>query len=540
MCYSPKRFIRALISCAFLAPAPAQHQHGPASEKPVTLLSGLGIHQYRIRTADPEAQKFFDQGLRLLYGFNRYEALRSFRKASELDPHALMPHWGAAMATGPHINMDVDGDVDMKASCEAIERGRRLRDRAPRHERAWLEAAAARCPEFDASRYIRAMRKLAAEYPDDLEAATLLAEALMIPVRWRWWTRDGKPAEGTEEAVRILEMVLRRNPDHPGANHFFIHAVESSPSPERAIPSAQRLMGLVPQAGHLVHMPGHIWLLLGDYELAAGVNERAAEVDRRYMEGTGVTQSSYAGYYIHNLHFVAYARQMQGRYDDAWQAAQALSEAARPFLEHMPMMVDAFMPAPIFARLRFARWEEILKTPRPDSRLLASTAVWHYARITALAALKRRAEALREKADFDEALKRIPADWLWINNKARDVLAVAAASIDARLAENAAASLPHWQRAVELQDNLVYDEPPAWFYPVRESLGAALLRAGRPDQAEAVFREGLHRSPRNGRILFGLVESLRAQGKDHAAAMVATEFESAWSKADVKLRLEDY
>lgn len=382
MYYSPKGFIRALISCALLAPASAQHQHGPASEKPVTLLPGLGIHHYRIRTADPEAQKFFDQGLRLLYGFDRYEALRSFRKASELDPHALMPHWGVAMATGPHINMDVDGDVDMKASCEAVENGRRLKDRAPDHERAWLEAAAARCPEFDASRYIRAMRKLAAEYPDDLEAATLLAEALMIPVRWRWWTRDGKPAEGTEEAVRILEIVLRRNPDHPGANHFFIHAVESSPSPERAIPNAQRLMGLVPRAGHLVHMPGHIWLLLGDYELAA--------------------------------------------------------------------------------------------------------------------------------------------------------------SVDARLAENAAASLPHWQRAVELQDHLVYDEPPACFYPVRESLGAALLRAGRPAEAEAVFREGLYRSPRNGRMLFGLVESLRAQGKDHAAAMVATGFESAWSRADVKLRLEDY
>jgi tetratricopeptide (TPR) repeat protein len=517
----------------------AQHHHAPPAEKPPTLLPGLGVHHHPIATGSPEAQKFFDQGLRLLYGFNRYEALRSFRRAAELDANAIMPLWGMAMATGPHINMDVDGDTDMKASCAAVDQGRPLRDKAPEHERAWFDAAAARCPEYRPAEYIAAMRDLSRRYPDDLDAATLLAESLMIPLRWRWWSAAGVPAEGTEEAVRILEMVLRRNPDHPGANHFFIHAVEASPSPERAIPSAQRLMGIVPAAGHLVHMPAHIWLLLGDFETAAAVNERAAEVDRQYMDATGVTNSPYAGYYVHNLHFVAYARQMQGRYADAIRAAETLASAGAPHVESMAMMVDAVAPAPLFAMLRFARWDDILAAKAPDSRLPASTALWRFARATALAAKGRREEALREKQGFEEARAKVTADWLWINNKAADILTVAAASLEARVAPNAADALPHWRRAVELQDTLVYDEPPPWFYPIRESLGAALLRAGKPEDAEAVFREGLRLGPRNGRLLFGLLESLKAQGKTYAAESVKGEFERAWAKADVKLRLED-
>jgi tetratricopeptide (TPR) repeat protein len=527
--------MRTLLLCLLPLALFAQHPHGADGEKPIALLPGLGAHRHAI-AASPEAQKFFDQGLALLYGFNRYEALRSFRRAAELDPKALMPRWGMAMAHGPHINMDLDGDVAIAESCAAVKAGLALRESAPENERAYIDAVAARCPVFQPLKYVAAMRALAERYPDDLDAAALYAEALMIPARWRWY-RDGQPADGVREAEQALESVLRRNPDHPGANHFYIHAVESSPTPERAIPSAQRLMGIVPAAGHLVHMPAHIWMILGDYELAASTNERAAEVDRQYMKATGVTGSAYAGYYVHNLHFVAAARQMQGRMDDAIRAAQDLAAAAAPHVESMAAMVDAFMPAPYFAWLRFDRWDDILSAPAPDRRLLATTAIRHYARAIAFRAKGDRASAAGEQAAFEAARRRVPGDWLWLNNKASAVLALASDVLNARLALNDAASIPHWRSAVEREAKLIYDEPPPWYYPVRESLGAALLRAGQTAEAETVFRDGLRRTPRNGRILFGLMETLKARGNTAAADLVRAEFEAAWRRSGFRLQV---
>lgn len=510
-----------------------QHQHAQPAEKPVALLGGLGIYSRTISQSTPEAQKYFDQGLNLLYGFNRYEALRSFRKAAELAPGAVMPLWGMAMAQFPHVNMDLDGDVNLKEACAALDRTRGLT--APPHERALVDAARKRCPE-DSHAYIEAMKAAAAAYPDDPDTATFYAEAMMTPVRWRWW-KDGRPAEGMEDAIAALENVLRRVPNHPGANHFYIHAVESSPTPERAIPSAQRLMGIVPAAGHLVHMPAHIWLLTGDYELAAVVNERAAEVDREYMAKTGVTASSYVGYYVHNLHFVAFARQMQGRKADAVKAARAVTQAAEPMAAQMPEMLDAFMPTELFALVRFSDWDEILKVKKPDAKLLGTTALWHWARAQAMQMRGRSTAAAREQAFFEEACKKVPTGWLWINNKAVDVLAVAASVLEARLAASALNAIPDWKKAVGLQDALVYDEPPAWFYPIRESLGAAHLAAGQRAEAERVFREGLQKTPRNGRMLFGLWQALGAQGKAAAAELVQREFDDAWKRADVALRM---
>ncbi len=237
-----------------------------AQEKPVVLYQGLGAWRHPIATKSADAQKYFDQGLALLYGFNRYEALRSFRKASELDPAAVMPYWGMAAAQGPYVNMDGDPSFDLKAACAAVDSSRKKSGAAPERERGYLEAVAAWCPEFRPAEYIRAMKALAEKWPDDLDAQTLYAESLMIPTRWKWYSADGHPAEGMPEAERALESVLRRWPEHPGANHYYIHAVESSPTPERAIPSSQRLMGIVPWAGHLVHMPAHIWLALGNTE----------------------------------------------------------------------------------------------------------------------------------------------------------------------------------------------------------------------------------------------------------------------------------
>ena len=285
-------------------------------------------------------------------------------------------------------------------------------------------------------------------------------------------------------------------------------------------------------------MPGHIWLLVGDYELAAEVNENAAERDREYMKLTGVSGSSYAGYYIHNLHFIAYARQMQGRMTDAIRSAETISVSTSPLVKEMPMMVDAFVSAPLFALLRFQQWDALLALKAPDPQLVSSAALWHFGRAIAFTAKGKRQDALQEKNAFEAARRAVPKDWLWLNNKASDILDLASAILDARMADNDRASIPYWERAVALEDALVYDEPPPWFYPVRESLGGALLRAGMAAQAEAVFREGLRRRPRNGRMLFGLMKSLEAQQKMDAAAMVQKEFESAWKSADTILRVE--
>jgi tetratricopeptide (TPR) repeat protein len=336
------------------------------------------------------------------------------------------------------------------------------------------------------------------------------------------------------EAERTLEEVLRRWPDHPGANHLYIHAVESSRTPERAIPSAQRLMGITPGEGHMVHMPGHIWLLLGDWEMAAEVNERAAEVDRQYFATTGVTEGSYPMYYAHNLHFIAYARWMQGRRADGLKAADDLAVALAPMAAAMPEMADAFLPVTKFGLLRFGEWDAILKVPQPKPVQKVSIAFWHFSRAMAFQAKGDAAGASRERTAFEAARKELPADAPWGQNQAGPILSLAEELLAARVDGDA---VGHLRRAVEIQDGLVYDEPPAWYYPVRESLGAALVRAGQAAEAETVFREGVRRSPRNGRMLFGLMEALRAQGKNEQAEWVRKEYEAAWAKADVKLTL---
>ena len=354
-------YVLCLLTAA-LGAAQAQDMK-PPEENPVALYKGLGAWHHPIAARNPEAQKYFDQGLALLYGFNRYEALRSFRKAAELDPSAAMPWWGMAMATGPYINMGTegDGDLDSKAACRAVEAGLKIPDTAPR-ERAYLEAAATRCPEYKPDVYVAAMKSLAKRYPDDLDAATFYAESLMVPVRWHWYSHDGEPAAGVLEAERVLEQVLRRWPEHPGANHYYIHAVESSPTPERAVPSAQRLMGVVPWAGHMVHMPAHIWLVLGEYEWAASVNERAAQVDREYFAQSRV-MGAYNMYFVHNLHFVTYARSMQGRRAETVQAAREMAEAILPAADAMPEMADAFLSVALLAQVRVQAWDEVLKMP---------------------------------------------------------------------------------------------------------------------------------------------------------------------------------
>ncbi|HEX4773548.1 MAG TPA: hypothetical protein VH351_22140 [Bryobacteraceae bacterium] len=508
------------------------------SEKPVALYKGLGSWHHTISTKSPEAQKFFDQGLSLAYGFNRYEALRSFRRAAELDPSAAMAFWGMAIAQGPYINMDGDPSFSQNGACAAVDAGSKLTN-SPENERAYLKAAASWCPEYKPDAYIDAARQLAKAYPDDLDAQTFYADSLMIRSRWHWYDAKGVPAAGVDEAETVLQDVIRRWPQHPGANHLYIHAVESSPSPERAIASAQRLMGLVPAAGHMVHMPGHIWLVLGDWELAATVNERAVAVDREYFDKTKVSEGSYEPYYWHNMHFVMYARSMQGKKKEALEAAKQLAAASGEMAAAMPEMADAFTGVSIFTYVRFADWQSILNSPQPGNKMTATQSVYSYARTLALAAQRDKAGAAKEKDHFEQIRAAIPANAPWGQNTAQDVMHVASEVLAARLSATPDDAIAHWRTAVELQDRLGYDEPPAWYYPIRESLGACFLKAGKNDEALAVFREGVRRSPRNGRMLFGLLETLKAEGKVSEAESVEREFKAAWSDADVPLKIED-
>jgi len=528
---------RLILASLLLSPAVgfAQH-HGTPAEKAAVLLPGLGSWHHPVATANPEAQKFFDQGLVLVYSFNKHEALRAFRKASELDPKAAMAYWGTAMALGPYINMDGDPDVQIKQSCEAVQQGLKVAGNAST-ERAWLEAAGTRCPDFaDPSRYIRAMHDLAARMPDDPDAQTFYAEALMIPVRWKWYGPDGKPAAGVREAEQLLEGVIRRYPQHPGANHLYIHAAESSPAPERAVPSAQRLMGIVPAAGHMVHMPGHIWLALGDFNNAVAVNERAVEVDRKYLAQSGL-MGGYGMYVLHNMQFLVYGHGMQGNAAETRKAAQQMSVAIQEHAAEMPEMAGVMDTWLTLNQLRGNLWDEILKSPQPKAP--PSLAVWHLARGISFAEKGRTPEAHKEQAEFERVRRTLDRNMQWDTNRFGDVMDLGSVVLDARLESTPARAVPKWRRAVALQDGLVYDEPPAWYYPVRESLGGALLLAGDAAGAEAVFREGLRRSPNNGRMLFGLLESLKAQKKTELTRWVQREFDNAWRSADIQLHVRD-
>jgi tetratricopeptide (TPR) repeat protein len=535
------------------ASAQAQHEHESAAAAPPPapeIQSGMGNHHHAITTKSPEAQKYFDQGLAFLYGFNHDEAARYFRRAAELDRDAPMPYWGLALSIGPNYT---DADVDEKRAAATYDAVREAVRRAPNGsaaEQDYVRALAMRYPTSRAKSdskkfhldYSNEMRRLVKKYPDDLDLATMFAESLMMLRPWQLWTPDGKPAPGTLELVAELESVMRRDPDHPGANHFYIHAVEASPNLERALPSAGRLERLMPAAGHLVHMPGHIYLQTGDYDLAADINVKASAADRAFVKRTGATGMYPLMYWTHNIHFVAYARTQQGRYEEAMEAAREMGANVGDADIQMQML-EAFHLYPLMVDLRFHRWDRlpVAPEPRPERRVLG--AFRQYARAMALAGRGKPVEAEAERRRFEASRKAVPADAKYlINNKASDVLALAAATLAAELAwarGEKKESIGEWRRAVELEAAIQYDEPPAWFYPVRESLAAALLRNGQPKEAEAVFRQAMEKRPRDGRLLFGLWQSLVAQKRDTEAALVQQQFDAAWKGATSKLSIED-
>ncbi len=541
--------LAAALSVASAAFAQSHHEPSPAA-RPAALLTGMGSHHHPIATSSPEAQKFFDQGVTLLFGFNHEEAYRSFAKAAELDPKAAMPRWGTALALGANYNDPEPEAERLKKARAEVEKALVLAASSPENERAYIEALAVRYstdPAADrqalAVAYNEAMRKLSQAYPDDLDAATMYAESGMTLRPWKLWRPDGTPEEGTEEIVAVLESVMKRDPSHPGANHYYIHAIEASKHPERGLPSASRLETLVPAAGHLVHMPAHIYSRTGDHLAAEKANAAAADADRAYIRASGAQGMYPLMYYNHNVVFQSAAAAMAGRHAEAKKAADLLFADVLPAVAEMQSMLEGFLLQPAFVALRFRKWDDIRQMPDPGPKLPFVRANWLYARAMAAAASGdvKRASNLRD--NFLASRETVPAETLaGAQNPASMFFAIAAAVLDARIAEargDRAAAIESWTKAVAAEDAMAYDEPPGWYYPVRESLGAALLRDGQAAGAEQVFRADLERNPRNPRSLFGLSEALKAQKKDADARWARSQFQTAWKHADVPLRLED-
>jgi tetratricopeptide (TPR) repeat protein len=532
-----------VIAAIVLLAATSHAAPAPAAKQSVPLFDDLGSYHRAISTKKRSAQQYFDQGLRLTYGFNHDEAERAFREAARLDPKCAICWWGVALVLGPNINLPIDPERNMKA-VQAIANAKSRESSASPVERALIDALFVRYsldPAADRAKldeaYAAKMKTVYELFPQDDDVATLYAESLMDLRPWKFWDPDGNPAPGTLEIVATLEVVLKRNPKHPGANHYYIHATEASKNPERATDSAKRLETLVPGAGHLVHMPAHVYMRTGNYAGASEANAKAAAVDEKYIQANQVKGVYPVMYHTHNLQFLAASAAMEGRSAVSREAAKKVTELAVPMAKEMPM-AEFVVPFEMYYALRFEKWDDVLALPQPDAALPTAVALWHFGRGVAFAAKKNLEAANTEKMAFDEAVSKVPEGAMMNLNTSADLLAVARYVLDARLADangDRSGTTANWMRAVTAADKLAYDEPPAWYYPVRESLGGALLRAGRPILAETVFRKDLARNPNNGRSLFGLAEALKMQKKDAEAAEVMEQFKKAWARADVQV-----
>lgn len=514
------------------------------------LFEGMGDYHMPITTADPDAQRYFDQGMVLAFGFNHAESIRSFRAAQALDPSCAMCFWGEALATGPNINVTSNGKAIMapaeRANARAaIDQAFALMDGATSKEQDWIRALDQRYDgQADTPRdpldraWADALADMAARYPDDTTVASVYAEALMNTMPWDYWGPDGEAKPDTQAVIASLEAVMAADSDHPLALHLYIHALEASSNAAKAEPAADRLADLVPGSGHLVHMPSHIYFRVGRYQDSALANIRAAEVDEAYIAQCNAQGFYPALYYPHNIHFLWASATMQG------QSALSLDSARRVVanvrveqVEQFPT-IQFFRTVPMLSLVRFARWEEILEEPEPYEPFAFARAIWHYGRGVALAALGDAAAALIELSAI-EALES-EVDEIFMGNvyPARDLLEIAKALLKGEMAYragDAANAVLAFQEAVTRQDALPYTEPPFWYYPTRQSLGAALLASDRLAEAQAVFEADLEQYPMNGWSMFGLAEAMRRQGDEAGAEQMTGRFETVWQFADVEL-----
>ncbi len=556
-------FSLALSACS-RGEAPAEPEAAPAEEQldeataarndlaaraGAPLFDGMGNHHHAITTADPDAQRYFDQGLVIDFAFNHAESARSFRAAQTLDPDCAMCYWGEALALGPNINVTSNGKVVMSddertTAYAAIQRAVALKGNASEAERDYIDALASRY-NGDVSTprepldlaYVDAMREVYQKYPDDDDAASLFAEAMMNTMPWDYWLDPEKPKPLTVEVIDALETVLARSPEHPLAIHLYIHAVEASSSPGRAEAPADTLTDLVPGAGHLVHMPSHIYWRVGRYADASEANVRAASVDEAYIAACNAQGFYPAAYYPHNIHFLWAASSMEGRSAVSIEAARKVAANVRlEMIDQFPG-VEFFNTIPLLALTQFGHWDEVLAEPQPPENLEYSNAIWHYVRATAYA---RKGDVDAARAEHEKLIPlREEADVVFLDSiyyPATMLLTIADALVRGEIAmaeENYNEAVVQFNVAVETQDELPYTEPPFWYYPTRQSLGKAMLAAGDPGGAELVYKVDLDHFPRNGWSMYGLIQALEAQGKD--AGSVREQFEKIWAQADVTL-----
>ena len=509
------------------------------------IYDNLGSYHMAITVRSPVAQQYFDQGLRLTYGFNHDEAVKSYTEGIRQDSTCAMCWWGIAYALGPNINLPMD-TAAVRPAWEALQHAVQLAPGVSPREQAYIKALEARyAAEPPANRapldsaWATAIGQVARRYPKDDDAATLHAEALMDLRPWNYWTNAGKPlAPSTLEQLAVLERVTRRNPNHPGACHFYIHAIEASNDAAKAVPCAERLGSLMPGAGHLVHMPTHIYVRLGRWDEAVEHNQMAVHVDQEYVDARHPTGVYPIGYVPHNYHVMWEALNMTGR------SAEALS-AARTIVEKVPVDVvrtipplEYFTPSVFLTLARFSRWDETLAEPAPPADLRYSTGIWYYTRGLAFAA-KNQLDSARVARDSVAAIgAAIPPEQTANLNSTKALLQVAERSLSADLAAREGRldeAVTLFRQGIEVEDNLIYDEPTAWALPLRQQLGAVLLAAKRNKDAEQAFRQDLVRFPNNGWSLHGLAEALRAQGRTREADEVAAKFKRVWAKADVTL-----
>jgi tetratricopeptide (TPR) repeat protein len=538
----------ALVSF-FSAPLSGQdHGHPPgqptiaSAETP--LYDNLGTLHKEITTHSQEAQQYFDQGLRLTYAFNHDEAVKSFQQALKRDSTCAMCYWGIAYALGPNINVPMD-TAAVRPAYQALQQALKYSDDATPNERAYIEALSQRyspAPTTDRvaldSAWAKAMGLVSYAYPKDDDAATLYAEALMDLRPWNYWTNGGRAkAPSTTEQLRLLERVIGRSPNHPGACHFYIHAIEASNQAYKALPCAQRLGSLMPGAGHLVHMPSHIYIRLGQWDLAAEDNVHAVQADERFISERHPTGAYPTGYYPHNFHVMWYALTMLGRSEAAIKAAEDIAAKVPADVVRQLPSFEYFSPTLLYTLARFSRWDDILRQPAPAKELRFTTGMWHYVRSLAYTAKGRTDSAAVERDQLVAIDNATPPDQMLNLNSAKSLLALAEAHLAAEMAAKLGQTdeaVTQFQIAIKDEDELNYDEPPAWYMPIRQRLGSILLAANRPVRAEKVFREDLVRRPENGWSLSGLAQSLKAQNKVRAAAKIEERFEKAWSGADVK------
>lgn len=534
------------------APVPALPQAIADWAKGARLFDGLGTFHRPIATTSPQAQRYFDQGMRLMWAFNHDEAARSFARAGELDPKCALCFWGLGLALGPNYNMPLMAEVRAKVAWEALGKAKALASQATPAEQTLIAALARRYtgptpldPSNEApllAAYAGAMRDAARRFPADNDIQALYAEALMNITPWKLWQHDGTPAPGTTEIVATLERVLARDPGHPGANHYYIHAVEASRHPERALASALRLKAMMPAAGHLVHMPSHILQRVGRYEESAEANRKGAAADIAYYAQTQPIDY-YPMYTAHNYQFLAFAAAMEGRRAETIDALRKSRAGLSDEMLAGMGGVDWYVGALYTAMVRFGLWDEILREPAPNPKILGLHIPYLEARATALALTGHPDQADIVADQLDAAISAAPADLMAGMNSGRSAYRIAGLKARARIAlarDKSAEAVSLLRDAVKAEDALDYDEPSDEFFPVRHLLGAALLVAGKPADAAQVYRDDLTRNPANGWALYGLYQALKAQGDKAAARIAHRHFVSAWTRADTRLEMSAF